>query len=516
MITDKYIRKSTNMFQVLNKNNPWYLGIGSKHYYFCVCGELAILSEYDQRAYQRYVCKKCANSDFIDAIKFEHSHIKHYKKIEWCVAYNYIKQDQWVLKAYLDIPVYDVMLKKIHPKRINLATVTLYTNGKYTYEKLTQWVLNKVVLSPNGGTKSFYKEIADGLEVALCTYVLYTSKQGKTTLSWIDTHMLEKLSTPRKISFLRFFLKYNHLKEVDFFYWKNFDKLVEESILYPTVEGMLQYIRNGREEKSLRKVQFTTYQEAMNKYGYYVPMFDMAYFRLIKDRNHLLQIINISTRDKSIFFENISWKEHWVFGQFLLEHYSEKHISLLLLSLSHTKSTTKSMVRDCIINLISIIQVHGSNNFAYKKFRKVGVNFLAIYGELASIGHLQEQLIEAGNKTFLYNHKATCSQGKYDSFVYKLPVKVTLMLEWGYWLSNCLNSYVSEVKEERALIYGLFKENHLIYVIRIVNNTLEEAKGKHNTEVKPKDLAEIQHWFTTVYQTKYMTIKGELMSDKPI
>jgi hypothetical protein len=473
--------------------NSWYLRTGQVHHFLCRCGQVDQVSDVlTIMHHPNHRCSNCGNTHYLDSVMF----LTNLKVTRWSIFHwnvERVKNDEaWVVSAYANIPLFDPKIQKIRLKKVMLATMSLSFRGGYSYKEEAPSLLKKYLYnhchSATQMSELIEKELSEVLDAFLLESPIHT-------LGWIEEETLPESTPEKRIKLYAFFLKHDHLKEYDFFYWKHLNSFLEISRTYPTVQEMLSFILNFRKEKSIRKACYKSYGKSMQKLTYYNPRTDYIFSHQIDDRNFLLQLINMNVKIKSKLFNELQQREIIAFFIFLKEHYSQKAITEFFL---HMKSGY--YLRD------TVQMFYGeAADFIREHFHKVPLKINRLHDEFIRVGRLRKSALK-DKKIFDYHENDLKAETMKDEFEYRLPATTHILQQWSYDLHNCMYGYSAAIHQSRSVIYGVFKEEKLLYAVEIRNNRIVQALGKYNKHIERKDKALIDAWFREVYILSWMGV----------
>lgn len=489
--------------QVDKRQNSWYLKTGYIHHFLCKCGQIDQFGNIVSTVHHPdHCCSFCGNTHYLDSLMF----FADEKVIRWSI-FNWnietTKTEQaWIVKAYASIPLFDHAIQKISFKKIVLATNTLFFTGESLYQEDHPMIMKRYVYNHLAKATLLRNLIEEDLENLLCAFTLASPIE---TISWIEEERIEKLPTAERIKLFSFFLKHDHLKEYDFFYWDNFEIFYDKSKEYPSVKEILDFVFNHRKEKSIKKAYFKSYEESMERYSSYNHTADYLFARHIEDRNFLLALIKIDPKVKHVLFDEVSMVSIEHFLEFLREHYTQKAVTKIFASLDRGSFRARgNIVRD------TIWMFHGeAMNFIREHYSRVPPSIQKIHDEFIRINSVRNASMN-GKVEFAYEKNDLKAQTQKDLLEYRLPETIHMLQQWSQELRNCMYGYSRAIHHGNTIIYGVFKENTLTYAIEIRGRKIVQALGKCNKHIEAAERVEIDMWFKDVYIPAWMRspVKG--------
>ena len=478
------------------QKNSWYLRTGEVHHFLCRCGCVEqTYSLVSKIHHPNHTCSVCGNTRYLDSTMF----LGDPKVIRWSAFFWDINETKsnmaWSVSAYAHIPVFDYAIQKIRLKKFIFAVATLTFKGEHDYEELAPNLLRKYVYNGNVNARTLKEMMQEALNERLSSYVLTDPIEA---IVWMKAQEVPESGSMSRINLYRFFLRNPHLKEYDFYYWKNFETFREISKQNPTVKEMLAFIMNFRQERSLKKACYTAYERAMIQLSYYNPVADFNFTRLIDDRNFLLRLILIDTKVKMKLFDETRWGEVKTLVDFLSEHYTQKQITEFFCDMkpSNYFKDTVQMFRG---EMADFIKEH---------FNKVPLRIERLHSEFIRVGRMWKY-VHGEKKRFDYHKNDLAAQGVIDGLTFQLPETTEVLHEWATLLHNCMFGYSDMVHKGKTVIYGVFKGKKLLYAVEIRHNKIVQALGKFNRQIKEEDRKRIDMWFMKSYMASWLHYAAE-------
>ncbi|MEA2017122.1 MAG: PcfJ domain-containing protein [Campylobacterota bacterium] len=284
----------------------------------------------------------------------------------------------------------------------------------------------------------------------------------------------------KKIEQVGYFAKYNHLKEFDFYHWKNVDFLPSNQKL--TVNEALKYVVNYRKEKSLKKAIFEYYQEQMVEGKYYF-LYPFCVAKYIKDVNIAIRLLLLDFNH--FFTEIIDHNSLEYFLQYLTKNYSDKQIENLL----------KSYLKQEMFWFLDSLDLFAELNDEMRdNFMKVSCRYDALHDEIVSYHRLimEQKLLDT---KYIYTNKQNKANITIESYTVKLPITGKELYDWATRLHNCMAGYSSLIEQCKTTIYGFFKNEQIIFAVEIKNGKIVEARAKYNEELSKEQMNIVFKWY---------------------
>lgn len=496
----------TDMKTTMNnkaEKNSWILSINSKeqseyqHNYFCKCNTKFVLkTSLDNPNPPDVLCPKCGNDYFIDVHEWEGGNkTKIWKQFFWNNEKVHTNS-RWSVKLYFMIPVHSPENNLITLKKQDLLTLYLNKDGssensqrdlKYKYP-----VISKYSVFLHGRPQEIKKILVEDSTELMYQFVM----ENKTKqIAWIDKKEIDKETVDSRLECISYFLKHHYLQELELFHWKM--PILQHNLQkYPTQLKMLDYIVQHKDKKAVRKALYVSYANALSVTGYY-PYSDFVFSRAIDDQNFLAKLLAIFPAVKQHIFTDETFVNAIKFIIFLKNHYSEKQISKLFLQeMQDEKDHKKALLtwRDTL----RMINYQGSFEHLDQYFQKVHLTTGNLHDELIRVLHLAS-FEKENNSVFIYNKYQNESQIIFENLLFRLPIDKEELSLWAKKLHNCMFGYAREIEDGKSIIYGVFKNNKLVYAVELKAMQIIQALGTSNTIIHNEDMQIIKRWHSEYY-----------------
>ncbi len=477
--------------------NSWVLSIknqhGTKyeHHYFCTCGNKHTISTQINEPYPpQYICQKCSNDMFINTIDFED------------MAYeNIFDILKWEVTKIETSSLWQIVYQYKIPQYIPSSNIIQFVNKKILSIELRKDWQHIVECKFNRQFQDQYYKNEDKKLIRLFQKepreLLYKFvMQNKTkAIQWIDEKLLDLYSRGERLEILSFFLQYPHLKELEFFYWEFPLELIDVTKRDPTQIDMLNYITNNQKAKIIKKTLYIQYQHSIKTLKSYNPMFDYIVSRVIDNIDLLVQLYKIEPKYKSYIFDIFSESDTIIsFINFLKRYYTQKQIVKFFINL--TFNNNYKYWQDTI-NMVSRKSIF---NELDKYFVKIKLSPKKLHDEIIRVSHISSYCL-SNNEKFNYTQDELKKAIKYESLEFRLPKTVYQLDLWSQLLHNCMFGYSNMIHRKQTIIYGVFKNDTLLYAVEIKNNKIIQAKAIFNKDIPANDMQIIKKWEKTTIQT---------------
>jgi len=423
----------------------------------CSCGHTDFAIKHPKQNI-KYVCPECENSDFYDA------------NTAWQNIGHFLSKNENVTFSF----DYDVRNDK---DRVVLSYVTLipkridFLRNRVIYEKKSIYSIEVTV---DGVIKKDYAlKYNDEVFIQL----------EKKIVRYFSRYNLFNIPYPRdsvrSLKKIKFFLKHKHLKDIDFYRWKDVEK-IHDDLVDVNINSALEMVSNYRKEKSVRRAVYSNYIRQIKNEYIYDPRHIDVYTRTIEDPNILVKFLGLNIGSIS--------EELQATLIFFKQHYTEKQILKLFASAEHSNENFY-LLRNALEMFFYDEESIRSD------FRKIKCNTRSIHDEFSRCINAREYA-EKYYYEFAYtklDYKA-CVDLSHDYSV-RLPKSNHELYEWGEHMHNCIAGYEPRIKLNKTIIYGFFNGDSLKFVAEVYDKSIIEASGKYNAILKRQENSVLQMWF---------------------
>lgn len=432
--------------------------------YICSCGDISFFTNNLKKNIQ-YQCQKCQNTNYAnanDAWDNPTNFIYHNLDKEFLYEYDIEYDKNKTLSIFYVITV---------PKNIT------FSQKQVIYEKK---ILHRLQLTHDAKLE---KESSCFVEDEIEMFI------EKKLIQYAIEHNCFNLPSSKAevtLEMLLFLLKNSHLKNYDFFYWKNVE-ILQKNIL--DINEALLLIAHFPKEKSVKKALYKNYLFQINEYGVFHWVFINVICSFIKDVNILVQFLELEIDYSK--HEYMSYYSIHEFVLFLKEYYSEQQLLRFFSSDSFKNND---------ILFADAIEEFNDNNYLIKEnFQKVTCNVKNIHDEFIRCTKIA-RYNEIYNQELHYPEKILQKCTIYDDYVIKLPKDGKELFTWAEILHNCMASYFENIKNKNSIIYGFFQNDILKFAVEISNNEIIQASGKYNIGLKKDEMEVVEIWLEDTIQ----------------
>lgn len=432
--------------------------------YICTCGHIDFIMKNHQQEL-KHVCNECENTKFYDA-NSAWNHIDNflYENEDVILLFEYYIErftDRVVSNYGTRIPYkIDFLNKKILFANKSRFSLTITSNGDLE----------------ESSASAFYKPMFLKLQVNLTQYV------NKNSCFNIPDSKGKNFN----LKTVLFFLKNQHLKDFEFCFWDDVNSLYGDEI---DVKTALNEISNNRKEKSIKKALYTNYLMQLDNYGRFYTLFIWAITRAISDVNVIVDFLNIDL-DYSLFKNTFNFEELHSLIVFLKQYYTEQQI--LRLFIRDEFNSNIGMFCDAVSESNYYKDVIESN------FIKVPCTVKALHDEFVRCAK-EEKYKDIHNQVLKYSDEDMEACIKLDTYQIRLPRNGKELFEWAEKLHNCIAGYFNKIKNHKAVIYGFFEEETLVFAVEISNKKLIQASSKYNADLTIQENYILNKWLNFVY-----------------
>jgi hypothetical protein len=175
--------------------------------------------------------------------------------------------------------------------------------------------------------------------------------------------------------------------------------------------------------------------------------------------------------------------------RFLKKYYTEKQISrFFITNLAGNKQ--KKLYWDDILRMLQ-----RDNAFLEleQHFFKNKLTIEALHDEIVRIFRITD-FSHLKNAVFTYEEHLLSMQGLHDNLIFKLPFSIEELSLWSKFLRNCMFSYAEKIQYGHSIIYGVFKEEKLLYALELNEGKIVQAKAVANQRIPQVDMEKIKLW----------------------
>ena len=87
-----------------------------------------------------------------------------------------------------------------------------------------------------------------------------------------------------------------------------------------------------------------------------------------------------------------------------------------------------------------------------------------------------------------------------DDLKIRLPKNREELSTWGYLLKNCMASYSFDIEENKTRIYGIFRNDEILYALEKRGNLIVQFLGKFNKQVPYEDRIAVLEEFKNILE----------------
>lgn len=483
------------MLPTYNNKNSWSLSVENRsctkyyHHYFCSCSaKFKLQTEINEPDAPEILCPQCGNDYFKDAMVFEKMQsTRIWKYFNWVTVFSEDKESWYIVLKY-ETPVYNDSRDEVTLCDKKLLDITLKKDGSLPLKiEYRSKVVFKYSLFLDEKVQALKKLLVDEAKERLYHYVMTHKSEA---ITWIDDHKIKEFSVDDRFKYITFFLKNSHLKEHYFFFWK-MDGIDQYTLKYTTQVQMLDFIVNKRKEKSVKKALYHGYENSIKNVGYY-PYSDYIFSRSIENVDLLVKLYGVHPEIKKHLFTDETITLAITFILFLKRYYTEKQIVKLFveniqdikeykLRLNHWEDTLR------------MLQTMNAFNALEEHFSKVKLTTKKLHDEIVRVFHIVSYELDA-KENFEYDEVYESACSTYKELEFKLPLTVAELSLWSKILHNCMFGYSRRIHQQRSIIYGVFKENELLYAIELNGFHIVQSRAVSNGRVPSDDMSMIDAW----------------------
>lgn len=154
---------------------------------------------------------------------------------------------------------------------------------------------------------------------------------------------------------------------------------------------------------------------------------------------------------------------------------------------------------DTIAEFISEICNSKNDNYKHisqldEHFNKVKPTVKELHDEVVRVFHIVSYELDA-KEEFEYNEMQLKACRTFEGSEFKLPQTVMELSFWAKKLHNCMFGYSKKIHQNQCIIYGVFKEEELLYAVELNGIKIVQAKAHSNRRVPEQDMKTIEGWW---------------------
>lgn len=481
--------KNSWVLSVKNRSNTKY-----DHHYFCGCGkELRLSTSIEQHEEPEILCPLCANDYFINTDEFENMNGARIWRSFHSDVSTFQNTQEWRVDLTYDVPTYVESFEKPILLKKELLSLKVKKDGsslcKISYKSK---IGSKYSLYIDEKVQPLNKVLLATAKEELCEFIL----QNKTRdIDWIESDRLQDMKIDDKFKYINFFLKNKRLKEHMFFFWQ-LDNIHEHTFKYSTQTKMLNFINNNRNQKSLKKSLCNYYENFIEQTGYY-PYSDYVFSRTIENIDLLKKLYELHPRIKQNMFTSESFMIGIEFIMFLKQHYSEKQ--LVRLFTEHIQDVDHYQPRlNNWRDTIRMLERGDAFDSLNEHFLKVKLSSKTLHDEIVRVFHIVSYKLDV-KEEFEYDDIYLSACAKHKDLDFRLPKTVAELSLWSKTLHNCMFGYSKNIYQKKSIIYGVYKDENLLYAVELKEFNVVQAKAAFNGVISSDDMEIINSWRTVKF-----------------
>jgi len=434
-----------------------------KHNYFCQCSHnFTLFTKVNKTVAPDVLCPLCGNDYFINSDDFiSKDGVKIWKDFNWDVEYNETK-DIWSVTLFYTIAKHIEANSDVGLTKQNLITLEFDKKGRHDLNIIYHSsIVSRYSLFQDGRVKPLSILLLDDAKEQLINHIFNNKTEA---LTWIDRSNIESLSHKQRFEYIRFFLKNNYLQKHRFFFWKmeGLEKVFTKTV---TQKEALYYIADKRTERIVKKALYQGYEDSMQKIGYYYPYSDYIFSRSIKNVDLLAKIYALHPVIKQNLFTSNTLLVAIELLRFLKRYYTEKQIVNLFIKNIQDKDTYRKRLL-LFQDTLHLLDSHNVIISLEEHFIKVKLTAKALHDEIVRVSHIVLYELEA-KEEFEYEQIYLSACREYEGLDFRLPLTAKELSLWAKLLHNCMFGYTKKIHQHKSIIYGVFKNDELLYAVEL-------------------------------------------------
>ena len=282
---------------------------------------------------------------------------------------------------------------------------------------------------------------------------------------------------------IAFFLQHPEL-DGELFFWAG-DAFVKKAIKEATTPiSALDKLINGRQEKSIRRTLFARYSYEL-RFNEFDMVFPFIVSRIFRDTNRLCRLLAQHHLTFAIdsHHQDFDASDLISFFTFLKNHYEEKELEQIICQIPSATSLW--------LDILHMYETAGA--FIEAFFHRGKASLQSIYNEcvkFANFHNFNDTQIAIIYETL--DCKACITT---HGLTFLLPASIGEIIHWSQELHNCLYRYVNKIYRRKTTVYGVFRNNLLVYAVEVCTEGIVQMSGKYNSRVNTADQTAITYWF---------------------
>lgn len=164
----------------------------------------------------------------------------------------------------------------------------------------------------------------------------------------------------------------------------------------------------------------------------------------------------------------------------LTEELTDKNIKTVKMHIADTEKALKALARksinsDAIVlseKVNTLKKLHDQISLYLRNFERAGPN--------RSL-ELEKKFLELKE----LNNQVICEENKY---ILSIPSDTHTLCTWGFWMNNCVASYINNCLNGQCIVLGIFKDDKLIINVEIRNKSIRQIYRKANVPCSKEEL----------------------------
>ena len=410
-----------------------------------------------------YICPECDNNVFYNANNVRSEYKKIFAKYpELLSSFNYVfeHKNNELLAAYsISIPSeIDFLRNKILYSDNHIYSIKVTKD--FEFHKNYEFSYNE----------NIFKILKEKIDNYLQDYVGVVLPNAINKRKNYDT--------------IKFFFMNDHLKDKFFYYWTDVSMLKKKSSDVVSINDALAIVSDFRKENSVKKAVYLNYTKQLFTTEKYEPTYVSVFCKIIKDPNLLIQLLN-NTELYKIYDDRDTALPFFIF---MKSHYSDKEIVNFINTLRHYEELMHIQV------MYEEISDDIDLYFTKPKCRVEAMHNEIMYCQNKIYNEFME------NNTYNYtNLDYEACQRLNDGYDVRLPKDTIKLVEWGDFMHNCVAYLNNNILKSKAIVYGFFKEDTLVFIVHLEDDEIIEAKGKYNKVLSRDWVNLLDRWHKDVY-----------------
>ena len=430
-----------------------------------------------------FKCRQCNNEIFHD---FETFLDTSAYLIESDFEFGYkLKQDAqgYEVEISYDAPLHYSKEDTFMRDQVAVFWMSLSYEGKLTHKALDSFLKRKPTFDTNTSKASKLKShLTQEAKKALFTYAI-----DHLPAKLVDLDKEQILgSSFDKFSLLEFFLRHDYVRDAELFMCSS--ELLSRLDKPVTIGELLIQIAQDKSHPNIMQALFASYERNKKELRSDLD-FNYIIIQSFEDEDFIIELLSQPLSYKKNLFRGYSIEVYLTILKTLEYFYTQKELFELFYQATLCANDAIQLQQS-----FSIL-AQGDLEWYEAHFKKEDNSVSFLY---ESISRLKKERIDSYKhdplKAFKYEAHQIHAQTKENDLDFKLPQNFQELQHWSELLNNRIFADLKFIVNKERVIYGVFKDNQLLYAVKIEDNEIIQARTISNKFVPTRDMRIIDAW----------------------